>query len=70
MDLFLAVALKPLVAVLLLTVVLLLAELIHRKMRPGRLKTLLFRPLPGHRQRTRWGGATLDSSEVGREQLK
>lgn len=54
MDLFLAVLLKPFVAFVVLVPVLLLADWIYRKMPNGRLKRILFSPLPGHRQRDRW----------------
>jgi len=56
MDLFLAVVVRPLIALVVLALVLLFADWIFRKLPPGRLKRLLFRPLPGHRQRDRWRG--------------
>jgi hypothetical protein len=55
-ETFLVAALRPLVAFIVLGLVLWLCDAIHRKMPDGRLKRLLFRPLPGHRQRGRWGG--------------
>jgi hypothetical protein len=56
MDLFLAVVVRPLIALVVLAFVLLFADWIFRKLPAGRLKRLLFRPLPGHRQRDRWRG--------------
>lgn len=53
-DLFLAVLLKPFVALAVFVPVGLLADWIYRKLPNGRLKKILFSPLPGHRQRDRW----------------
>jgi hypothetical protein len=42
---------KPFVALLILVPALLLARLIQRYLPDGRLKRLLFSPLPGHKRR-------------------
>lgn len=70
MDLLLAVVLKPFAALVILVPALMLAAWIHRRMPDSKLKRILFSPLPGHRQRSRWAGAPLNSREVGREKLK
>jgi len=53
-SIFLAALLKPFFALVILVPVLLLADWIHRKMPDSRLKRVLFRPLSGHAQRSRW----------------
>jgi len=55
-NLFLAALLKPFVALVILVPALMLADWINRKLPDSRLKRILFRPLPGHAQRGRWGG--------------
>jgi hypothetical protein len=47
----LSVFLKPFIATVVLTLVLLLARLIYRWMPDSRLKLWLFAPLPGHKPR-------------------
>lgn len=47
----LSVFLKPFIATIVLTLVLLLAALIYRGLPDGRLKRWLFAPLPGHKPR-------------------
>ena len=54
MSMFWAMLLRPFVALIILVPVLMLADWIYRKMPDSKLKRLLFRPLPGHRQRDRW----------------
>jgi hypothetical protein len=51
MSVFLAMLVKPLVALLILVPALLLARVIQRHLPDGRLKRLLFSPLPGHKSR-------------------
>lgn len=51
MELFLAVLIKPFVAVVVFFFVFLLAGLIHKSMPDGKLKKILFSPLPGHKRR-------------------
>ena len=51
MELFLAILLKPFVALVIFSIVFLIAGLIHKLMPEGRLKRILFSPLPGHRRR-------------------
>lgn len=51
MTWLLAVVLKPFIALIVLTLVLLLARVIYRYMPEGKLKTRLFAPLPGHQAR-------------------
>lgn len=51
MDFFLAMVLKPFVALGLLTLVWLIAYVIWKKMPDSPLKRRLFSPLPGHKRR-------------------
>ena len=51
LSVFLSVLLKPFVAFLLLLPVLLIAALIHKYLPDGKLRRILFRPLPGHKRR-------------------
>lgn len=51
MELFLAILLKPFVALVFLTAALLIAGLIHKYMPNSKLKRILFSPLPGHKRR-------------------
>jgi len=51
MELFLAILLKPFVALVFLTAALLIAGLIHKYMPDSKLKRILFSPLPGHKRR-------------------
>ena len=53
MTAFLVALLKPLAALIVLVPVLLLSKAIHRWMPDGKLKRILFSPLPGHKGR-RW----------------
>jgi len=55
MTWLLSLLLKPLVALLVLVPAYMLAELIWRWMPDGKIKRILFSPLPGHRgKRERW----------------
>lgn len=54
MELFLAVLIKPFVAVVVFFFVFMLASLIHKALPEGRLKKILFSPLPGHKNSRRW----------------
>lgn len=47
----LSVFLKPFIATIFLTLVLLLAVLIYRRLPDSKFKQLLFAPLPGHKPR-------------------
>jgi hypothetical protein len=51
MSLFLAVLLKPFIALLIMVPVYLICGAIERWMPESKLKRLLFSPLPGHRSR-------------------
>lgn len=51
MELFLTVLVKPFVALVVFFLVFLIAAGIHRVMPEGRLKRILFSPLPGHKSR-------------------
>lgn len=50
-DWALAIIVKPFIALLFLFVVWLIAKAIYKVMPEGRLKRILFSPLPGHRER-------------------
>lgn len=55
MTWLLSLLLKPFVALLLIVPAYLLAELVWRWMPDGKIKSILFSPLPGHRgKRERW----------------
>ena len=54
MELFLAILIKPFVALVVFFFVYWIAHFIYKKMPDGRLKKILFSPLPGHK-RGRWG---------------
>lgn len=49
MELFLAVLLKPFIAVPVFFLVFLVASLVHKYLPDGKLKKILFSPLPGHK---------------------
>jgi membrane protein required for beta-lactamase induction len=51
MNLFWSILLKPFAAVALFVLAWAVARTIHRFMPEGRLKRILFSPLPGHRRR-------------------
>jgi hypothetical protein len=53
MNLFWAMLLKPFVALVVFFFVFLIAGAVHRYMPDGKLKRVLFSPLPGHKRR-RW----------------
>lgn len=55
MEWALAIVLKPFIAVLFFFLAFLIAAVIHRLMPNGKLKRILFSPLPGHRKSNRWG---------------
>lgn len=52
MEWLLALVLKPFIAVAMLLIAFVIAGLIHRWLPEGKLKRILFSPLPG--QRSRW----------------
>lgn len=55
MNLLLALFLRPFVAVVILVLAALVASLVWRWLPEGRIKRMLFSPLPGHRrQGNRW----------------
>ena len=51
MELFIAILLKPFVALAFLTAALLIAGLVHKYMPDSKIKRILFSPLPGHKSR-------------------
>jgi hypothetical protein len=53
MELFWSMLLKPFIAVPVFFLVFLIAALVHKYMPEGKLKKILFSPLPGHKAR-RW----------------
>lgn len=53
MEFWLAVLVKPFVALVVFFFVFLIAGLVHKHMPEGKLKKILFSPLPGHKRR--WG---------------
>lgn len=55
MGWLLAIVLKPFVAVVMIFVAVCVAMLVHRWLPDGKLKRILFSPLPGHRGKAdRW----------------
>jgi hypothetical protein len=54
MNWLLAVFLKATVGFVLMLLVYVIARALHRVLPPGRIKTLLYSPLPGHRRPGRY----------------
>lgn len=51
LDLFLVIFLKPFIAVVVFFFVFVIAALLERVIPDGRIKRILYSPLPGHRKR-------------------
>lgn len=54
MSVFLTMLIKPFVFFVMFCSVYLIAYGIHKAMPDSKLKRILFKPLPGHREKSRW----------------